>query len=45
MQNNKIVKENEKKEEDVERHWFFKLVNRVIKLEVLQIEKNIKLNL
>jgi hypothetical protein len=38
IQNDKIIKENEQKKEDVERHYLFKLETRIIWSEALQME-------
>ena len=42
IQNDKIIKENEQKKKDVERHYLFKLETRIIWLEALQMEKKKK---
>jgi len=38
IQNDKIIKENEQKKKDVERHYLFKLETRIIWSEALQME-------
>jgi hypothetical protein len=38
IQNDKIIKENEQKKKDVERHYLFKLETRIIWSKALQME-------